>query len=320
MKFVIGLDGGGSKTACLLADLKGNELGEGRGGSSSLTHRSESEVRKAIADALEAALKAATLKESDRSNCVAVCGGFAGAGRASTDPQLEAILRDLLPSARVQVVPDYRIAFEAATQGRPGVVVIAGTGSIVYGRNAAGRECRIGGWGPDVSDEGSGFAIGREAVSAVMKACDGRLPPTTLRERVLAAWSVEDEEGLIERMRLDLAAGRRPSFAPLLREVVEAALAGDKVANTILERAATTLAEMAMHVGNRLKLKRGAVRAIGGVIHNSPQVQTIFTLTLLDRMPGAEIESAMHAPVEGAVRMALALAKSANEGAARLIQ
>ncbi|MHB8735719.1 MAG: N-acetylglucosamine kinase [Terriglobales bacterium] len=307
MSYLVGFDGGGTKTECLIADENGTSLGRGLAGPSSMVHRSEAGARREVRTAFKAAVAAGSLPLSARSQVRAVCGGFAAAARVPVVAALERILRELFPEALRRIVPDVWIAYEGATRGAPGVVVIAGTGSIVFGRNSAGREVRVGGWGPDISDEGSGHAIGREAVAAVLRAHDGRQSPTTLRHRLLTRWAVSDEDGLIERLRETTTGGgpsRRPPFAGLLPEVVEAAMEADAAAGEILHRAGSELAQLAVHAIHRLEIDHPLVALAGGVFHHAPQVEESFRRSLLGSVAGARIVHAQAPPVEGAVRMA----------------
>jgi len=307
MSYLVGFDGGGTKTECLIADESGAPLGRGGAGPSSLVHRSEAGARREVRIAFKAALAAAALPPSACGQVRAVCGGFAAAARVPVVAALERILRELFPGALRRIVPDVWVAFEGATRGAPGAIVIAGTGSIVFGRNSQGREVRVGGWGPDISDEGSGYTIGRDAVAAVLRAHDGRLPPTTLRPRLLQRWAVSDEDGLIERLRETAAGGgpsRRPPFAGLLPEVVEAAREGDAAAGEILQRAGNELAQLAVHALQRLEIDHPLVALAGGVFHHAPPVEECFRRRLLNMVAGARIVHAQASPVEGAVRLA----------------
>jgi N-acetylglucosamine kinase-like BadF-type ATPase len=317
MDFLVGLDGGGTKTECLVTDPAGARLGGAIAAGSSLTHRPELEVRSAIADALNAARREAHLGEQGR--CLAACGGFAGAGRPTVDRALRAILAELLPGAAISVLPDFRVAFEGATLGRAGVIVIAGTGSIAYGRNALGYDWRAGGWGPDVGDEGSGFRIGRDAVAAVLEARDGRRPPTALlRERVLQGWSAADEDELVDRMRVDVTGGGRPPFPALLSAVVSAAGEGDGAAREILDNAALALADLAIHVAGELDMRDPLITYAGGVFQNAPRVRDHFVTAVQLQLPAATVEAARQPPVAGAVHLAQQLASSAGRRGARV--
>src|ERR1019366_3698153 len=180
MQHVLGIDAGGTKTVCLLADEHGNILSEGRGGGANLHTSGEFEVEKVLHEVMEAAI-------GDREMTpAAVCLGIAGVDRDDEARTVRAIMRRIGYKSRIVVVNDALVALVAGAGNAPGIVIIAGTGSIVYGRNARFEEGRPGGWGHIIGDEGSGYWIGREALAAIMRAADGRGPETRLTEDVLA--------------------------------------------------------------------------------------------------------------------------------------
>lgn len=273
--------------------------------------RSEAEVRQAIHSAVDDAVASSGAIANHRRVWLAACGGFAAAGRRQAREQLRAFVSECTPGARIEIVPDVRVAFEGALAGQDGVVVISGTGSIAYGRTLDGRELRVGGWGPEISDEGSGTAIGREALATVLRAFDGREPPTMLRELVLARWQADDEDALIEHLRA--GANGHSLFAELLRDVIDAAGAGDQAATRILRDAGSGLAALATHVAHRLALTRGQIAITGGVFVNAGEVRQAFIECIKRELPEAVVEPARESPVQGALRMALALAHSQSE-------
>src|SRR5262249_42209061 len=151
-----------------------------------------------------------------------------GAARPEIGAAIRGILAEITP-ATVEVVGDHVIALEAAFGSGPGVIAIAGTGSIVYGRDSAGKTVRAGGWGFAISDEGSGQWIGREAVSAVMRAHDAQ-QSTDLSEMVLQRWSLKSFDELVQAAN----ATPPPEFPHLFPVVLRASEAGDSIARTIL--------------------------------------------------------------------------------------
>lgn len=312
MDFLVGIDGGGTKTECLIAALDGTPLGRALSGASSLMHCSPQEVERHLAEAIQQAQRQAGVVNSDI--CRAVCGGFAAAGRNSVRLTLQQMIQNLLPRAPQIILPDVRIAFEGATAGRPGVVVIAGTGSIAFGRNEAGQEKRAGGWGPDISDEGSGFTIGRMATAAVLEAYDGRRPPTRLRDLLLESWNVQDEDGIIERLRRPPGApttARRPPFGELMPAVLQAAELGDAAAIEILLRAGRDLAALAIHIARALNFSTPPlICTAGGVFTHAPQVAAEFRRGVTRALPSASVEPARHAPVIGAILLAQTMLSS----------
>src|SRR2546425_4661503 len=237
---VLGIDAGGTKTVCLLADEGGKVLSEGRGPGANLHAAGELEVEKVLHEVMEDAL-------GDRDiTPAAICLGIAGVDRDDEARTVRAIMRRIGHKSRVLVVNDALIALVAGAKDAPGIVIIAGTGSIVYGRNAGGQAARAGGWGHMIGDEGSGYWIGKEAVAAVMRAADGRGPVTRLTEGILGHFGAEDVSGLPRIVyERDEPRQRVAALGPIVQS---AAAAGDAVATRILEAAADELALSARSV------------------------------------------------------------------------
>jgi len=193
------------------------------------------------------------------------------------------------------------IAMEAASDGGPGVVVIAGTGSIAYGRNASGQTARAGGWGYAISDEGSGHWIGRAAVGAMLRASDEG-QASSLLESVMKAWGVVTREQMIVVSN----ATPPPDFAALFPAVQAAADAGDPRAHDILAQAGVELATLAKIVISRL-FAQGDIAPVamsGGVFRNSALVRQVFYNRLRMECPQALINVNLIDPVQGALELA----------------
>jgi N-acetylglucosamine kinase-like BadF-type ATPase len=158
----LGIDGGGSKTKFLLEDETGNPIQNFETGPSNWLSAGAERSRQSIADGISELTQIPNI----------VCGGFAGAGRPEGIDFFSKCLHDLLPAAKVLVETDAFVAYTGAIGLEPGVLLIAGTGSIAIGRRADGEMIRVGGWGPIFSDEGSGFWIGREAIRFALRAHD----------------------------------------------------------------------------------------------------------------------------------------------------
>src|SRR4051794_28466422 len=242
---VLGIDAGGTKTVCLLADDRGAILSEGRGGGANLQVNGELELEKVLYEVMEQAI-------GDRPwRADAICLGIAGADREDDARTVRAIMRRISPGARLLVVNDALIALEAGAPGAPGIVIIAGTGSIVYGRNPRGMAARAGGWGHMIGDEGSGYWIGREALAAVVREVDGRGPKTGLTDAVLERFSVADATGLVHIVyNREVPRQHVAALGPIVQT---AASAGDAVARQILDRAAEELVLAAGSVAARLE-------------------------------------------------------------------
>src|SRR3954468_2595883 len=222
---VLGIDAGGTKTVCLLADAQGAVVSEGRGAGANLHTAGELAVEKVLHEAMEAAI-------GDRAiTPAAICLGIAGVDREDEARTVRAIMRRIGYKSRILVVNDALIGLVAGAGDDPAIAINAGTGSIVYGRNAAFEAARAGGWGHMIGDEGSGYWIGRESLAAGMRASDGRGPQTPLTAEILlpfprgdgrprAADPVDggDPPALPRRRRVAAAAHRlRPRAAAVQR-------------------------------------------------------------------------------------------------------
>src|SRR6266576_3237285 len=181
MKYFLGVDGGASKTAALVIDDSGKSLGSGVAGPSNHLRVGIETAARNIERAVNKALVAADV--ASREIHWAYCG-IAGADHPAHRQEVVDSLSVFFPRGNFTVDNDARIALTGAIGFGPGVVVIAGTGSVAVGRNAAGEEARAGGWGPIVGDEGSGYAIARGGLGAILCAYDGRGPATSMTERL----------------------------------------------------------------------------------------------------------------------------------------
>jgi len=292
----LGIDGGGTKTACLVGDEK-SVLGEGASSGSNVLRVGERKARQAITTAVQQACAAARVLPGSVDRA---CVGIAGGARPETATIVRQIVAELV-SGQIEVVGDMVIAMEAAAGTGPGVVVIAGTGSIAYGRNSAGQTARAGGWGFAISDEGSGSWIGRKAVSAAMRAFDeGR--GTALLEAAIKSWNLNSREELI----VTANAQANPDFAGLLGTVVAAAEADDPAAHDVLAEAGAELATLAKIVIRRIFQEREniPVAMSGGVFGNSALVRQVFYNNLRLDFPNAAVNANVVDPVQGALQLA----------------
>src|SRR5712691_4992190 len=256
---VLGIDAGGTKTVCLLADEDGSVLAEARGGGANLQAVGELEVEKVLHHVMEMAIGDREIRPE------AICLGIAGVDRPQDSDAVRGIMKRIGFKVRTLVVNDALVALTAGAGDAPGVVVIAGTGSIAYGRNATGRAARAGGWGHILGDEGSGFWIGRRALAAVMRQSDGRGPTTRLTELILTRMGLTDPAELIHEV-YDRNV-RQQGIAALAPLVQQAHDAGDAVASGLLERAARELVAAAASVISRLGMRGAAFPTVlaGGI-------------------------------------------------------
>jgi N-acetylglucosamine kinase len=300
---VLGIDAGATKTVCLLADARGTILAQGRGPGANLHVAGELGVEKVLHEVMALALADRPVPPA------AICLGIAGVDRDDEAATVGGIMRRISHNARVLVVNDALIALVAGARDAPGIVIIAGTGSIVYGRNAAGESARAGGWGHMVGDEGSGYWIGREAVAAVMRAADGRGPRTRLTDEILAHFGVADASRL-PRIVYDREVPRMSvaALGPIIQDV---AAAGDTVAAGILERAAEELVLAAQSVAARLEMRGDAFtfHLAGGVFQVVPSLAADVNRRLREVAPRSRVQLLTDEPAVGAVWLALSEAR-----------
>jgi len=300
---VLGIDAGGTKTVCLLADERGAIVAEARGPGANLHAAGELGVEKVLHEVIEGAIAERGITPA------AVCVGIAGVDRDDEAQTIRAIMRRIGYRSHAVVVNDALIALVAAAGDSPGVVIIAGTGSIVYGRNAAGESARAGGWGHMIGDEGSGYWIGREALAAVMRAADGRGPQTDLTAALLGELEIHDISRL-PRIVYDRAQPRMAvaALGPLVQRVGEA---GDAVAGRILERAAEELVLASRSVTTRLEMRGEAFgfHLAGSVFRVVPWLVSDLTRRLAEVAPRSVVSLLNVEPAMGAVRLALAEAR-----------
>ena len=204
-------------------------------------------------------------------------------------------------SATVQVVGDMVVALEAGFGSGPGVIAIAGTGSIAWGRDAAGRTARAGGWGFAISDEGSGHWIGRRAVSAILQAHDAG-QSTLLAGAVLEKWGLKTIDELVHTGNSQPP----PDFPRLFPVVLHAAEAGDALAVGLLTEAATRLTDLVAMVLHRLwpSPPHAPVAMTGSVFRQSVEVRQVFYNQLHRRFRGIKVHRELVEPVEGALALA----------------
>lgn len=294
---VAGIDAGGTKTRAFVVTPAGEVVGRGAGGGANLL--SSPDPQGSIAAALQAAL--AGRRPS------AVVLSCAGGDRPGERERGRAILTGLLGGEiPVDVTHDAKAALYAGDRAGCGVVLIAGTGSIAYGRNGEGNEERAGGWGHLIGDEGSAVWIGLEGLRAAAHAVDGRGAPTAIVHHLVR------ELGVAELMDvLPLLYGRphpSPAIVASARAVGMAASANDMIAVGILRRGGNALARAATVVAVSLGLTDGPVYLAGGAFERLPALVGHVRSELLTMLPRAAVEAVREEPAMGAARLAARIA------------
>jgi N-acetylglucosamine kinase-like BadF-type ATPase len=296
---VLGIDAGGTKTVCQLADADGTVIAEARSTGANLQAVGELQVEKVLHEVMEDAL-------GDRDIVpAAICLGIAGVDRPDDADVVRGIMKRIGYKARVLVVNDALVALEAGAPGQPGVVIISGTGSISYGRNAEGLAARSGGWGYVLGDEGSGYWIGRAALRAVLREADQRGPATALTPLLLGHFEVTRPQELIHEV---YHSNLKPSAIGALSQWVHQAFTnGDEVAIGILRGAANELEASAMSVARRLGMVGQAFPFLlaGGIFKAVPWLNDELSRRLPIIARHSRVELLTHEPAAGAVRLAL---------------
>jgi glucosamine kinase len=308
LPYYLGIDGGGTKTTCAVGD-ESRLLAAATAGPSNIVRVGETQAREALRQSVRQACAAAGITPAQISR---TCVGGSGAAR----PELAEVVRRCLAeiiATPINVVGDMQIALEAAFDTGPGVVVIAGTGSIAYGRDEQGATVRAGGWGFAIGDEGSAHWIGRAAVAAVLRAADPRI--VGLREESSEIGSLVDASlsaallktwGVTSLSDLARAANSipTPDFSALFPAV---AASSDALAEQVLTSAGKELVGIAAVVIGRLFAQHvGSVRVAmtGGVFRHAELVRQVFYNELGRLAPQVEVNPQVVEPVAGALRMA----------------
>lgn len=304
-EYLLGIDGGGTGTTCLLARRDGTVLGRGSAGPSNYLSVGAERALSAINDAVDQAFQSAGIA---RQQVPVACLGLAGAGRPADEQRLRELLAPLQLAAEVVITHDAAIALAAGLPDPEGagIVIIAGTGSIAFGRNQAGETARAGGWGWLLGDEGSGYTIGRTALIAVLAAYDGRKPPTGLRAAILDAWKLQSPAEIVGRVYNN--PDQRRQIAALAGIVIEQARQGDAAAQAIMDEAAHDLAMLALAVAAQLHIDEDALAGVvlsGGIFRAAGDlVVAPLRSTITAHLPEAQIIDRHAEPVEGAIRIA----------------
>ena len=300
--YVLGVDGGATKTTAVVLDEEAGERGRGQGGPSNIHVVGRQAAKAALAEAIGGALQAAGLTAE---GIAAVGLGMAGIGRPTDRAAIEQMVREIGPFPRLVVAHDAETALVGGVGRRHGLVVIAGTGSIAYGVNARGEARRAGGWGYRLGDEGSGYWIGREALRALIRASDGRGPATQLEKWLLAHLGLASPEELIP---LVYDGGlSTPDMAALTPLVVQTAAEGDAIARAILRQAGRELAQVAAAVIRGLGMEEESFEAVltGGVLQSSEIVRQTLVQLLRAMAPNAQPIAPRRDAAVGAALLAL---------------
>ncbi|HTR80554.1 MAG TPA: BadF/BadG/BcrA/BcrD ATPase family protein [Bacteroidota bacterium] len=304
LQYVIGIDGGGTKTAGVIADLNGRHLFQHVSGPSNFQIIGAEKTARVVLSIVRECCRSVGAKPKD---VCAITIGLAGVGRPADRKKMLGALR-ILSSARkfqlrkLRVESDARIALEGAFNGGSGIVVIAGTGSVAFGKDDRGKVYRVGGWGRILGDEGSGYAIGKSALAAVCRYLDGRSASTKLTSMIKTKFKFRTSEQIITKVYrngFDLAL-----VAPL---VMEAAKKGDLIARDIVESASLELTGHVRALVSKIHTKNRGIQLsfIGGLIGRDTPLRKALRQHIIGSLPEVQIVSPHGSPLHGAVLMSL---------------
>ncbi|MDO8550823.1 MAG: BadF/BadG/BcrA/BcrD ATPase family protein [Ignavibacteria bacterium] len=301
MKYLIGIDGGGTKTKCKAADSDGKPLYDTIGGPSNFLVYGLDKVTETIFNLLTDCIKNLNCGFEDLAFVVL---GTAGAGRKEDTERLEEHFLNYAKSKKdeiknLKVVSDARIALEGAFPGRPGSILISGTGSIMFGKDSKGYIHRVGGFGRFIGDEGSGYSIGRKGLAELSKFYDGRGKITMLSKLVSNHFGINNSEKLINAVYKN-----NFDIASVAQQVIYAAKKDDEVCKKIVDEETDELISHIRAMKEKLNQEIMEVSFIGSVITNDNFLSQMLNKKIKERFDDVIVKEAEHQPVMGAVFMA----------------
>lgn len=302
MEYLLGIDGGGTQTTAWLADSSLSILSRVHTGPSNPVKVGIASAQRQLARAYRLALQEAYVRPGQLS---AVCAGIAGSAATIVHKSMRSWLSKSIPARSHLLTTDALITLAAAFGESEGIVVIAGTGSIAYGRDQSGLILRAGGWGSLFDDAGSGYDLGRKAVACALRGLDGRGKPTRLTKSICSELRLRNIAEIVSK---NLAA---QEIAALFPAVLAASHAGDVVARTLCHEAARDLAALALTLVAQFKWKHLSVpiACSGGVFQSSPSIRRRFARHVHEHVREAQIFLLRREPVEGALYLASRLAE-----------
>ena len=301
MRFVLGFDGGGTKTECVLMDEAREVRARGLSGPSNPMRVGFGGALAAVCEAGRTAIQNANLSVGDVS---VVCAGLAGTAQPESQRKMMRLLAEEFPGKLVQVCTDLDLTLETTGDG-PAIVLIAGTGSAAVGRDPTGQIARVGGHGPLLGDEGSAYDVGRRAAIAALREADRGRPDSELAEKILRELRLADWEDF----HLRVYSVPDEVFPRIFPVVTAAADEGNAAAQALLQDAAKELAGLVADLLERLELKSEKLLLVksGGMVGRSVYFDRLLDERLRSAAPHAEFGALMISAAEAAARVAVRL-------------
>jgi len=299
MHYVLGIDGGGTKTDCILMDEARRILSRTRSGPSNPMRVGFGGALASICEAIRSATQSARIPTGE---IIALCAGLAGTGHPESQRKMRRLLEEEFPAVTVQVCTDLELTLAATADGAA-IVLIAGTGSAAVGRDAAGRTARVGGHGPLLGDDGGAYDIGRHAAIAAIRQFDRTAVNSALGARILG----EIEATSWQEFQSRVIAGPDEVFPRLFPVVARAADEGDLEAKQLFHDAASDLAALVASLVERLDLQgqKFLMAKSGGILGRSVFFDRELEARLRETAPQAEFGALGATPAESAAFLAL---------------
>ncbi|HET6316120.1 MAG TPA: BadF/BadG/BcrA/BcrD ATPase family protein [Chloroflexota bacterium] len=283
MRYVIGVDGGGTFTRAVVMDEERAERGRGAGGPGNYHSAGKGATLANIQSAVDEALGAASLTRAQISHA---CFALGGVGRPADRDIAQSFAQAILPDAHAVVCNDGVAALYSGAGKAEGIVVVAGTGSIIYGFAPDGRKARASGWGYRLGDEGSAWWLAEQSLFAIARARDGRGAPSDMSARYLKCLNLNQPEDLIGWAYSP--AWTRDSVAALAPLTLDAAQAGDPPALQIVSQGTSALAQAVEVVACKLDMQSSAYKVVlyGGLFRSAFYVSAMRR-AMNERSPNA---------------------------------
>ena len=301
-RYVIGIDGGGTKTIALLAEDTGKIIGRTEGGTSAYQVIGGEKLKQVLRELVSGLLEECKIPKDRLAHLFAA---LSGVGRPGDRKAVTELLTELRISQEVSVDSDAVAALAGAFGGAEGIILISGTGAICFGKGKDGQVRRSGGWGYLLGDEGSGYFIGQQGLIAALKDLDGRGAKTKLRPLFEARYQLNQIDEIIPKIyqgKIDRA--EVASLAPVVFDLAEA---GDKVAQEIIQQAGVELGKLAKAVAEKLNLTGSKIQValIGSVFKRKAVLTPAIAAELRQLSDSVEILEPQFQPAAGAVILAL---------------
>jgi glucosamine kinase len=303
MNIFLGIDGGGSHTRAMIVSQEGKILGTAQSGPSNYHNVGLDAASREILQATKSALQEAGQKLSDITYAYLGCAGIKSSlDKSRLRSRVET--EGLAPNGEILVENDLWNALAGGLSGRPGIALIAGTGSNCVGRNQEGKSFMCGGWGWILDDQGSAMGLTLTALRQAVRAADGRSRPTRLLDSALAFLGLSEVEEILAKLLVDdWTPDQLASFAPV---IMRAATDGDRIAGRVLEDGAAALAELVAGVNRQLSFHESPeIVLLGGCLRSGPPYQPLVEAAITKAVPEGKVIEPEASPLDGAALNAL---------------